>query len=72
MPRVSIDYSPVLLGYIKECFILLGRDLTTCELCGKHLKKPEFHHTKYDGATIYDLMVVCHSCNMLGENRNLQ
>jgi hypothetical protein len=42
-------------------------------MCGA---KPEsgcqIHHTKYDGATIYDLMYVCQHCNVLGENRGLE
>lgn len=73
MPRLTQDsYTGVMSYYIKECFRRLGIDLKHCKLCGKNIKRPEFHHTKYDGATIYDLIVVCHRCNMLPENINLK
>lgn len=51
-----------------------GRDFTQCELCpakipqGKH----NIHHTKYEGATYYDLRIVCAKCNNAPENRYLQ
>lgn len=48
------------------------RDFTTCEYCYKPTNgKWEIHHTKYEGATYYDLMIVCRSCNRIGENVGL-
>jgi hypothetical protein len=51
-----------------------GKKFDRCELCGKHLEKDEFelHHTKYEGASIYDLKVVCHKCNTQPENKGLK
>lgn len=44
---------------------------TKCELCGVVTTNYEIHHTKYEGATFQDLLVVCRSCNRLKENCNL-
>jgi 5-methylcytosine-specific restriction endonuclease McrA len=50
-----------------------GRDFNTCEYCGKHIPDNHFeiHHTRYEGATYYDLMIVCRSCNKIPENVGL-
>lgn len=50
-----------------------GRDFSKCEMCGGEIKegKAELHHTKYKGATYYDLLIVCHKCNTQPENRGL-
>ena len=42
-----------------------GRDFTKCELCPATIPegKYEIHHTKYEGATYYDLRIVCRRCN---------
>lgn len=50
-----------------------GRDFTKCQLCptiipaGKH----QIHHTKYEGATYRDLLIVCRSCNNSAINKFL-
>lgn len=49
-----------------------GRDFTKCEQCGKPIKRFYLHHTKYDGATIYDIQVVCQKCNTQPRNRFLK
>ncbi|HET6924938.1 MAG TPA: hypothetical protein VFH39_03870, partial [Candidatus Saccharimonadales bacterium] len=51
----------------------MGRDFTHCEWCGKHLDdgKWQLHHTKYEGATVDDLMIVCQQCNLIPANRFL-
>ena len=51
----------------------LGRDFTTCEYLGCDIPEGKFelHHTKYDGATFYDLMIVCSPCNKRSENVGL-
>lgn len=51
-----------------------GKDFTKCEECGVDLPegKAEMHHTKYEGATINDIKIVCHPCNMKPENRFLK
>lgn len=64
------------LGSIRKYVIALmvkqGRDLTTCELCGSPItKRILFHHEKYEGATFYDLKIVCDSCNQKSENKLL-
>lgn len=50
-----------------------GRDFFICELCDTDIPEGEFeiHHTKYEGATYYDLRIVCRRCNRLPENRLL-
>lgn len=47
-----------------------GRDFSTCELGGEGIPDDEFEidHTKYEGATYYDLRIVCRSCNKRREN----
>ena len=49
----------------------LGKDPNICELCGK-TGKMDIHHRKYDGATLYDLVFACRSCNLLPENKGLK
>lgn len=51
----------------------MGKDFTKCEQCGNELPpgKAKVHHTKYDGATLYDLEVICHKCNLKPENKGL-
>lgn len=73
MPRLDIDNygSGLMIDYIYECFRRLGKDLKTCEQCGITDKKLDIHHTKYDGATVYDLQLLCHKCNTQPANRYL-
>lgn len=54
--------------YIYECFRRMGKRLDKCEQCGVTDKKLDIHHTKYDGATVYDLQLVCRSCNLSAPN----
>lgn len=50
----------------------IGKQFDKCEECGVFLKGEfELHHTKYENATIFDLEVVCHKCNMQPENKGL-
>lgn len=50
----------------------LGKDPFTCEICGESQDDHcEIHHTKYEGATIYDLLFVCRSCNLSHVNKGL-
>lgn len=46
----------------------LGKDPDHCELCGKPCKAT-FHHTKYDGATLYDIIVACMKCQNQAANK---
>jgi len=74
MPRIDrVDDLRIMRPYILECFKMLGKDFKNCEECGVSLyrKKWHIHHTKYDGATLYDLMIVCVKCNMAPHNRRL-
>jgi AraC-like DNA-binding protein len=43
-----------------------GRNFTRCEICGESIPEGKFdlHHTKYDGATLDDLQIVCRACNL--------
>jgi 5-methylcytosine-specific restriction endonuclease McrA len=74
MPREDRDGSGLFYDLVKQLMVSkLNKDPHTCEECGKHTssKRMYMHHTKYVGATLYDLMFVCQSCNTLAKNRNL-
>ncbi len=45
-------------------------DETICELCFEAVpnNRYDIHHTRYEGATYFDLLVVCRSCNLKKEN----
>ena len=59
---------PYVLSLMRE----EGRDFGICELCDQKTKGNfEIHHTKYEGATYYDLKIVCRSCNKIPENIGL-
>ena len=45
-------------------------DKGVCELCKKSAIL-KIHHTKYDGATLKDLLAICSSCNNKKENKYL-
>jgi hypothetical protein len=47
-----------------------GRHFSKCEICGGDIPTGEYqiHHTKYDGATYQDLLIVCRLCNVAREN----
>ena len=47
-----------------------GQDRSVCGMCDK-IGPTVIHHTKYDGATIYDLIFVCQKCNTQPENKHL-
>ena len=66
MPRQLIDdiARETLRPYIMECFRRRGVSFKVCGLCGITDKKLDIHHTKYDNATVYDLLLVCRSCNL--------
>lgn len=51
-----------------------GRNLEECEQCFSEIPegKYQLHHTKYEGATYYDLQIVCQRCNLQTENLCLQ
>lgn len=64
------------LGKLRPSIVALieseRRGFSACELCSKELNGNfDLHHTKYEGATYKDLMVVCHKCNTQQENRFL-
>jgi hypothetical protein len=47
-----------------------GRNFNQCELCPAAIPEGEYeiHHTKYEGATYFDLWIVCRTCNRNSEN----
>jgi len=50
----------------------LGKDPFLCEICKEQQAVHcDIHHTKYEGATIYDLQFVCRSCNLSHVNKGL-
>lgn len=64
---------PVMRDYIVAIFKQWKRNFRKCEYKGCDIPKGkyEIHHTKYEGATIYDLQIVCRKCNAAYENRRL-
>lgn len=49
-----------------------GKDQHQCEICLDPVPNgATLHHTKYEGATIFDLLFVCQSCNLARENVGL-
>ena len=74
MGRVhGLDDEPNFKNYLKTLLVKIGKDFNWCESCGVSTGgKSIIHHTKYDGATLYDLEVVCIGCNNLGANRGLK
>lgn len=65
------------LGQMRKYVLALmdrdKRDFTRCEYCSKDIVdgRWELHHTRYEGATYKDMMIVCRSCNRLAENVGL-
>ena len=58
--------------HVIACMIMLGKDPHTCEICKEIQDTPcDIHHTKYEGATVYDLQFVCRSCNLSWANKGL-
>ena len=63
-----IDFFDNTDNYLRLIIIAMmkqeGRSFENCELCGAPTNgRPEIHHTKYDGATYYDLRITCSKCN---------
>lgn len=62
---------------MKDYVVLLmeqdGRNFDKCEQCFINIPKGKYqiHHTKYEGATYYDLQIVCNNCNHKSENIGL-
>ena len=74
MPRLKADNLPQLKQLIRFLMInKLGKSDTSCDLCGKATPNgADVHHTKYEKATLYDLMFVCRKCNCATENKYLE
>lgn len=62
------SFKDILLSALER----IGKKFNKCELCGKSIKQFDIHHTRYVGATICDLLIVCRRCNTQQENRYLQ
>lgn len=66
--QISTSFMP----YVIEALTRLGKDRYTCEICLEPVPKGCIvHHIKYEGATVYDLMYVCGSCNLSRANKGL-
>lgn len=75
MPRIhNWDGRTEIMDLIWAIFDSKGRFKGICEMCGDQLtrKKAEIHHTKYEGAALKDLMIVCHKCNTQSENKGFK
>ncbi len=72
MGRLASDGDHCILDYVIEIFKRQGRSFLKCEECGKELNgKFTLHHTKYEGATINDIEIVCNKCNTQSYNKGL-
>jgi len=69
--RTQQDNERYFYNLIRTILRNKGKDFNTCELCKKTMKKSYLHHTKYDGATLNDILIVCQSCNTKKENIKL-
>lgn len=60
------------MPYVLEAMRRLGKNRLQCEICLDPVPGGCIvHHTKYEGATVYDLMFVCGSCNQARANKGL-
>jgi hypothetical protein len=60
------------MPYVLEALRRMAKDRYTCELCLDSVPQGcMVHHTRYDGATVYDLMFVCGSRNLSRFNTGL-
>lgn len=60
------------MPYVLEAMRRMGKDRYRCEVCLDPVPRGcMVHHTKYQGATAYDLMFVCGSCNQSRVNKGL-
>ena len=75
MPRQNRDHiltTDPLYEIIVEIMYKRGVDFERCNQCLDQLNgKFDLHHTKYDGATVADLEIVCRKCNLKKENKGL-
>jgi hypothetical protein len=63
--------TPIFQEYVRHCLISHRKlDPNLCAQCGV-TGKMDVHHTKYEGATIYDLEFVCRKCNTSPRNVGL-
>jgi hypothetical protein len=57
---------------VRRLMIDRGDDPHLCALCGCRSEKPmTIHHTKYEGATLADLVFACMACQNKFENKGL-
>lgn len=70
--RSENDHNVNIMRYVWSIWEYQGKDLNMCELCGEATATPEVHHTKYDGATLDDLVIACRKCQMQPENVGLK
>lgn len=68
----SIGNGPM-RSILEHCLITIrGLDPCLCSDCGRRsAQKCDIHHTKYEGATIYDLEFICRRCNTSRRNIGL-
>jgi hypothetical protein len=64
--------SAMIRPLVEQCLLTLGHDPYFCDVCEEPQLIPcDIHHTKYEGATIYDLVYACRSCNTSRVNKGL-
>lgn len=72
--RLDSDHytSPIRDIILHALIELRGLDPHVCSDCGAQSKQMhDIHHTKYEGATIYDLAFLCRKCNTSPRNVGL-
>lgn len=64
--------SGALRSIVMQLLIAKGLDPHVCGICGvRQLKVCDLHHTKYDNATIHDVIFACRSCNLARQQKGL-
>jgi hypothetical protein len=70
----SVEHQLKQMRHLVVCVLQQqGRDFSKCELCAADIPdgKYDLHHTKYEGATIRDVAIVCRACNLSRQNKFL-
>ena len=70
--RIDKEFGSGFKAIVIQMMLARGDDRHLCALCGARSENPmTVHHTKYDGATLADLVFACMACQKKFENKGL-
>lgn len=70
--RIDEEFDTQFRDIVRQLMIERGDDPYLCSLCGVlSEKRMTIHHTKYDGATLSDLVFACMGCQQQFKSRGL-